>query len=229
MDEIDPAAVERGYDALAAAYAAHLYGEHAHKPFDRWWLQRFASLVQGHAPVLDLGCGPGHVARFLSDLGVAHVVGVDLSEGMLREARRLNPEKSFKRGDMLALPYGDADVGGIVAFYAIVHFTPGQLAVAFREMHRVLRPGGAALVAFHVEEVGAPRAAGEAHSVKHVEELFGVRAALDFVLHDVDAVVGRIRDARLTIEDVTLRYPYPVVEAQTKRAYVLARRPAPAR
>ena len=225
MDEIDPAAVERGYDALAAAYATRLAGELEHKPFDRWWLQRFASLVQGHAPVLDLGCGPGHVARFLTDLGVASVVGVDLSEGMLREARRLNPRVSFKRGDMLALPYGDAEVGGIVAFYAIVHFTPGQLAVAFREMQRVLRPGGFALVAFHAEEVGAPPAAGETHRVKHVDELFGVRAALDFVLHDVDAVLGRIRDAGLTIEEATLRYPYPEVEAQTKRAYVLARRP----
>ena len=55
------AKVRRAYDALAPAYAAHLADELAHKPFDRWLLDRVAGLADGR-PVADVGTGPGHVA-----------------------------------------------------------------------------------------------------------------------------------------------------------------------
>jgi SAM-dependent methyltransferase len=224
MDAVDPEGVRRGYDAVAAAYAERLYGELADKPFDRWWLERFAALTRGLGPVCDLGCGPGQVARYLKDQGVEEVFGADLSEGMLAEARRRSSEIALRREDMLALSLADGSLGGIVAFYAIVHFTPGQAERAFAEMGRVLVPGGYALVAFHVEELAAPRRGGT-HEVRRVEELFGVRTQLDFVLHDVDEILARMEAAGLAVEEVTLRYPYPEVEVQTKRAYVLARRP----
>jgi ubiquinone/menaquinone biosynthesis C-methylase UbiE len=224
MDAIDPEAVRRGYDAVAPAYAEHLYGELAHKSFDRWWLDRFVSLTRGLGPLSELGCGPGQVARYLKDHGAAEVFGADLSERMLAEARRRSPDIPFRRQDMLALTLADRSLGGIAAFYAIVHFTPRQAEQAFREMCRVLAPGGYALVAFHVAEMAAPRRGG-AHELRHVDELFGVTARLDFVLHDVDDVVAGMKAAGLSVEEVTLRYPYPEVEVQTKRAYILARRP----
>ena len=226
MEGIDPAAVRAGYDALAEAYAARLYGELEHKPFDRWWLKRFARLVRGKGAVCDLGSGPGQIARYLKDHGVEDVLGADLSAGMVAEARRRNPDVAFRREDMLALSLPDGSLGGIAAFYAIVHFTPGQAEQAFREMRRVLAPGGYALVTFHVEDLGAPRRMG-AHEVRHVDELFGVPVSLDFVLHDADEIASRLRAAGLEVAEITLRYPYPEVEAQTKRAYVLARRPRP--
>jgi SAM-dependent methyltransferase len=217
---IDPESVRRAYDALAHAYAEHLYGELAHKPFDRWWLQRFAELTRGLGPVCDLGCGPGQVARYLKDHRVDEVFGADLSAAMVAEARRRNPDVAFREEDILALSLPDATLGGITAFYAIVHFTPNQAEGAFREMRRVLVPGGHALVAFHVRE--APTGT---HELRHVDELFGVPASLDFVLHDVDEVLARMRVAELEIAEATLRYPYPDVEVQTKRAYILAHRP----
>ena len=220
MEEIDPTAVRRGYNAVAGAYAARLYGELEHKPFDRWWLERFVVLTRGLGPLCDLGCGPGQIARFLSDRGAEEVFGADLSEEMVAEARRLNPDLTFRREDMLALSLPDGSLGGIAAFYAIVHFTPPQAERAFREMRRVLVPGGYALVTFHVTE-----SAAGTHELRHTDELFGVKASLDFVLHDVDEVVACMKAAALSVEEVTLRYPYPDVEVQTKRAYVLARHP----
>jgi hypothetical protein len=93
-------------------------------------------------------------------------------------------------------------------------------------MRRVLAPGGYGLVTFHIKEDTSVTAGSRGtHEVRHTDELFGVKAALDFVLHDVDEVVARMRAAGLAIQEVTLRYPYPEVEVQTKRAYVLARRP----
>ncbi|HET6218015.1 MAG TPA: class I SAM-dependent methyltransferase, partial [Acidobacteriaceae bacterium] len=49
-----------------------------------------------------MGCGPGHVARYLRNAGVT-VFGLDLSTGMLEQARQLNPDISFREGNMLAL------------------------------------------------------------------------------------------------------------------------------
>lgn len=49
----------------------------------------------------DLGCGPGHVGRYLHVLGM-DVVGVDLSAGQLQQARRLNPGIGFLQADLRA-------------------------------------------------------------------------------------------------------------------------------
>ena len=53
---------------------------------DRQLLDRFAASVQDRGPVCDLGCGPGHVARYLSERKV-QVCGVDLSPEMVKRAR----------------------------------------------------------------------------------------------------------------------------------------------
>ena len=68
-----PSAIQASYDRVAAAYAAHFMGELAHKPLDRALLDCFAEEVrgQGPAPVGDIGCGPGHVARYLHECGLA--------------------------------------------------------------------------------------------------------------------------------------------------------------
>jgi trans-aconitate methyltransferase len=58
-------ATRAGYDAVAAEYAEHYLDELAGKPIDRALL---ALLLQA-APVADIGCGPGHVARYLHDHG----------------------------------------------------------------------------------------------------------------------------------------------------------------
>ena len=74
--------LERSYDRLAETYATRISGELAHKPFDRELLDRFAELTRDLGPVLDLGCGPGHVASYLAGRGL-DVTGIDLSSGMV--------------------------------------------------------------------------------------------------------------------------------------------------
>ena len=70
MDSRHEPELIRSYDRVAAEYAAQLAGELAHKPFDREWLDRFAARVRGRGLACDVGCGPGHVARYLNDQGV---------------------------------------------------------------------------------------------------------------------------------------------------------------
>ena len=76
--------VRADYDRIAADYAEHIYNELENKPFDCELLLRFAAEVHGRGEACDMGCGPGHVARFLHDAGV-HVSGLDLSPQMIEE------------------------------------------------------------------------------------------------------------------------------------------------
>src|SRR5262250_1364895 len=82
--------IRDSYDAVARAYAAQLASELSGKPLDRHLLNRFAEEVRGRGLVADLGCGPGHVARYLHERGVT-MVGIDLSPGMIAQAEQLNP------------------------------------------------------------------------------------------------------------------------------------------
>src|SRR5215471_1828454 len=131
--------VSSSYDALADEYVAHIYHELEHKPLDREWLARFAETVGTPGPICDLGCGPGHVARYLREQG-ARVLGMDLSPRMVELARQLNGGIEFHVGNMASLPVPDESWSGIVAFYSIIHVPPTHIAAVLHEFWRVLRP-----------------------------------------------------------------------------------------
>jgi SAM-dependent methyltransferase len=175
-------------------------------------LDRLAEELRGAGPVCDLGCGPGHVGRYLADRGV-EVLGVDLSPGMLEQARILNPGITYMQGDMRELPVPSSSWAGIVCFYAIVHLLPEALPPVFQEFRRVLRPGGRVVLAFHVGD-----------EISHVDELWERPVSLDFVLHDTSAVVRALEGAGFRVIEARERDPYPEVEHQSRRAYVQAAR-----
>ena len=208
------AKVRATYDAVATTYADRLAAELDRKPFDRWLLGRLADLA-GAAPVVDVGTGPGHVAAYLAAAG-AEATGVDLSPGMVEEARRRFPQLTFTVGDLTDLlrPPAAAGWGAITAWYALVHLAGSELAPAVASLGRVLAPGGWLAVALH--------AGNEVH---HADELMDEPVDVDFVLHDPDAVVAAFRAAGLADVEWYLRGPLDG-EVETERLYVLGRRPA---
>jgi ubiquinone/menaquinone biosynthesis C-methylase UbiE len=206
--------VQSGYDLIAGQYARRFCDELRHKPLDCQLLDRFAESVPGAGVVCDLGCGPGHIARYLRGRGIA-ICGMDLSSAMIERARQLNPGIEFNRGDMRDLPVKDNTWTGITAFYAIVNLSPADLVQALREMMRVLVPGGRLLLSFHIGE-----------DTSQVENLFDTGAALEFHFFRVVTVAGSIRGAGLEIEEIVERQPYaPEVEYQSRRAYIFAQKP----
>ena len=208
--------IRDSYNRLANEYTTHLFGELQNKPLDRELLNRFASEVKGRGEVCDMGCGPGHVARYLNQAGV-NVFGLDLSPGMLEQARTLNSGIPFREGNMLALELGDRVLAGITAFYAIVNLPEGSLPLVFREMRRVLQPGGLLLLAFHTGD-----------EVVRVQEMWGQPVAMDFFFFQPSAVRRDLEAAGLEVEEIIEREPYPPeVEHQSRRAYIFARRPLP--
>ena len=130
------------YDAVAAAYAEALSDELRHKPLDRALLTAFAEQVrevgQGESRVGDVGCGPGHVTAFLAGLGL-HAAGLDLSDGMVAEARKRHPDLEFSTGSMTALPGQDASCEGLVSLPRLLP-SPRPLTPRQRPQN-VMKPG----------------------------------------------------------------------------------------
>ena len=139
------------YDAIATVYAERFRDELAAKPLDRAMLAAFAEVVRagGAGPVADVGCGPGRVTGYLNDLGLP-VFGIDLSPEMIAVARRTYPGLRFEVGSMLALDLPDAALGGVLAWYSLIHIPDERVPEAFAEFYRVLAPGGLVLLAFQV-------------------------------------------------------------------------------
>jgi len=207
--------VQSGYDLVADEYARRISDELRHKALDCRLLDRFAESVRNSGIACDLGCGPGHIARYLHGRGI-QVCGMDLSTGMVERARRLNPGIEFNQGDMRTLPVRDNTWAGIAAFYAIVHFPLPDLDRSLREMMRVLAPGGRLLLSFHIGEDTA-----------QIEYLWESGAALEFHFFRVSTVRGSIERAGFEIEEIIERDPYaPEVEYQSRRAYIFAQKPA---
>lgn len=205
-------AVRSSYDTVAESYLDTVGGELAYKPLDRALLAALLEQTEDGAPVADLGCGPGHVTGWLAARG-ARAVGVDLSPGMVALARREHPEAEFREGDLLRLPAADGEFGAAVALYSVIHLEPDELAPAFAEARRVLRPGGRLLVAFH---------AGT--EVRHLDDWWGHPVDVDFRFLLPSAVAALLETAGFEIEATLERAHYPQ-EPETTRAYVLARRP----
>jgi len=81
--------VRAAYDAVARAYDEQLSNELDGKPLDRALLEGFLELT-GAGTIADVGCGPGHVTRFLAARHPT-VLGIDLSPGMIAVARERAP------------------------------------------------------------------------------------------------------------------------------------------
>ena len=139
------------YDTDAAGYAEKVRGLLDDRPYLRAGLAVFAETVRedGGGPVADVGCGPGYVTRHLHDLGV-DAFGIDLSPEMIAIARQDHPDLGFEVGSMTDLPLADGSLGGVLAFWSVIHIPDSAVPGVFAEFRRVLRPGGSVLVGFHV-------------------------------------------------------------------------------
>jgi len=202
--------VRASYDRTADEYVRRIYNELADKPFDRQLLDEFATLMRDRGLVYDLGCGPGHVGRYLHERGIG-IRGVDISSEMIKRAGELNPGMEFAEGNMLAMDIPDGSAAGIVAFYAIVNFPHADLPKVFAEMYRILRPGGTLLLAFHI-----------GNEMKHFDQWWDLPVNIDFYFFDVEAVATDLVAAGFQIEQSLQRDPYPDVEHQSRRSYILA-------
>jgi SAM-dependent methyltransferase len=198
------------YDRLADESVKRLFGELDDQPFDRDLLDRFAQRVRLSGPVLDLGCGPGQVARFFEERGV-EVAGVDISAGMIRKARELNPELPFIHADMRALALPEQGLVGMVALDSIIHTPLAELGALFAGWRRLLRPRAPLLLAFRLGE-----------GTRHLDVWWGHPVALDLFFFTSQQIEALLAHAGFGVTAAVEREPYAAVEFPGRRAYLLA-------
>lgn len=101
--------------------------------------------------VLDIGCGNGRFLPLVKERG-GQYVGVDYSEGLIREAKRLHPDGEFVVGDATKLSFLDSKFDVAYSFATIHHVPSKELRAQFiREAARVVKPGGMfILTAWHL-------------------------------------------------------------------------------
>ena len=168
--------------------------------------------VSGSGTVADIGCGPGRITAHLDSLGLA-VFGIDLSPEMVAVARKDHPGLRFDEGSMEALVLADGTLGGIVAWYSIIHTPPARLPGVFAEFHRTLRGGGLLLLAFQAGD--EPR---------HLDFADGHEIDLDAYRLPPERITELLLHAGLVVEAQLLREPDDRYE-KTRQAYLLARKP----
>ncbi len=193
------------YDRVAGRYEARFLDELQGKPRDRELLEAFAASVGD--PVVEVGSGPGQIGAFVRQRG-RRVVGIDLSPEMAKLARRRLD--AAVAADMRALPLAAEVVGGVLAFYSLIHVRRSKLVAVLQQFHRVLRPGGRVLCSAHEGE-------GEVELDEFLDEPVPLAASF-FALDE------RTTATRAAGRDVVLaerRAPYPS-ESSTVRLYVEA-------
>jgi SAM-dependent methyltransferase len=198
------------YDTVAESYAQTFFDELSRKPFDRDLLTRFAGVCPP-GTVLDIGCGPGHVGRYLAGLQ-RKVVGIDLSPAMIDVARRLNPSMMFEVGDMRHLTHDDGSAAAIVAFYSLIHIPRTELPDVLGEIGRVVMPGGKLLLAVHGGK-------GEITS----DEFLGRPVRFEATLFEREELAGLVEGARFRVDEAMERDRYDF-ETHTPRVYLIATR-----
>ena len=209
MKTQSPDKIIKCYNTTAAGYAADRIDELSKKHFDRLLLKEFARVNKDEGLCADFGCGPGQATKFLHDHGLKNIIGVDISSGMIENARRLFPEIRFETGDLLDLSFESDYFGSGIAFYAIVHFNYDQIMKAFSEIYRVLKKGGQFLFSYH---------AGD--EIVHFDKAHDKAIDIDLYYFQTDKILELISDAGFRTIDALERRPYEGVEYASKRAYI---------
>ena len=142
--------------------------------------------VQPEARVLEVGYGPGGLVRLLLQTPAARICGVDPSPQMRDMARQRNPGADLRVGAAEQTGFPSAEFDRVVSVNNVGLWP--DLGAGLRELHRVTRPDGRVLIAWHGGRHPsrvARRLALPAEQVNRIEgELSGVFG--DVSRHELD-------------------------------------------
>jgi len=136
-------------EGIEDAEAVQAYDRVSRWPIFTLERQMILNALTKHQPeglLVDVGCGPGYLAsRIRRRFPSLRVSGVDISDQMLVIAKHNWPSRSymnleFLAGDAQRLPFADGTVDFAVSSLSLHHWVDPR--VAFREVHRILKPGG---------------------------------------------------------------------------------------
>jgi ubiquinone/menaquinone biosynthesis C-methylase UbiE len=150
--------------------------------------------------VLDVGCGTGYLTRRAAHAvgRTGRVVGVDPAVEVIEYARSVSPPQcDFHVAGGEAIPEPDASFDVVVSCLAVHHIPPQRRSAAFKEMHRVLRPGGKLLIA----DFRPPRN-------RAVNRLIGALSSPAMQHNPIDQLDGLVADVGFEVTGSGDRWPW---------------------
>jgi len=201
------------YDEMGPAFLAHAEHSPYNALYDRPAVLDVAGEVRG-AKVLDAGCGPGLYAEELVRRG-AVVTAIDASEEQLRIARERLPATTDVRQAVLGepLPFPDASFD-LVICALVIHYVADR-AAAFSEFHRVLRPGGRAIVSTQHPTIDWLRKGGSYFAVQQEEDVWKTSHGdyrVRFWREPLTTLTGAATDTGFLISRIVEPLPDPLMK-----------------
>jgi len=139
----------KGYKGLPMeGFVARWYARNTAGRDHRKSAELVAGQVGGSGSILEVATGPGYLAIELAKLGTYRVFGLDISQSFVQmataRAQDAGVAVEFRHGDAAQMPFPPNSFDFIVCQAAFKNFS--EPVQALREMHRVLKPGGKALI-----------------------------------------------------------------------------------
>lgn len=145
-----------------------------------------------NGPLLDVGCGPGQWTHWLGSRGVV-VEGIDPTSEFVERARAAYPGETYRVGRAESLNVEPGSLGGVLAWYSLIHTRPDDIDEALDEFARCIRPGGGLLLGFFT--------AAEQASFDHA-----IATAFTW---PVELLAGRVEAAGFTVSGTDTRAERP--------------------
>jgi ubiquinone/menaquinone biosynthesis C-methylase UbiE len=142
---VSAAQIRDAYVARAEEYIAMFGSIEAAAKQDREYVLAWAQCINGR--IIDIGCGPGQWTNYLYESG-ADVEGIDSVPEFIDYARRRYPDASYRIGQAGSLGVEEASLGGVLAWYSLIHIDPDQIDALLIEFARCIRPGGGLAIGF---------------------------------------------------------------------------------
>jgi ubiquinone/menaquinone biosynthesis C-methylase UbiE len=140
-----------GLEGAETAESVRAYDRTSRWPvfaIERWLIMRELQVLKPHGRLVDVGCGPGYLARGIAArLPQLAVLGLDIDPRALALARGYRgrtPPAGWLAADAQQLPFADGSLDVVVSSLSLHHWN--NVPAALREFYRVLRPGGKLLI-----------------------------------------------------------------------------------
>ncbi|MEV4669164.1 class I SAM-dependent methyltransferase [Microbacterium sp. LWO12-1.2] len=183
--------VREDYSARAAEYVEFLGDIEQMDEIDRERIGIWAEGIDGR--VLDAGCGPGHWTAFLADRG-HDVEGIDLVPEFIAHASTRYPHVPYRVAALERTGIEGGSLGGILAWYSLIHADAEELPALLAGARLLLRPGGRLLLGFFDGVDGEPFA--HAVTTAHYWSIEGMTALLEGAGFSVVDSEARVQDGR---------------------------------
>jgi len=201
----------RSFNLAAEKYFELFKDEMKQKEYDRTLLDKFASNFNSKSIICDVGCGPGHITRYLFDKGL-NVLGIDISERCIQIAQRENPKMRFQVMDMARSDIADESIDGIISFYSIIHTPKRLIHRLFHEFNRVLKKGGKILVVVK-----------KGNTEGYVDEWEGFKTRLYFTNFTEEELKRYLQTCGFKLIFLETRQPYDF-EIPVERIYAIGKK-----